>query len=363
MTKIGTVTFHRANNFGAVLQAYALKHYLLSLGHECDVLDYRCKEIESKYHKKINFSRPTKVIKQVIQGIVDKTRYRKFDEFRSKYIKPCVCHENISSNDYDLVIVGSDQVWNMNLTNNDTGYLLDFVRTNKVSYAASFGVSDITEQQKEVFKIYLQDFSYISVRESQGVELVKEMVDKQASIVVDPVYLLSVNEWKNIFSLKHFSDRYIFVYLFGYTLESCEFINILKKKTGMKVYVYDNNIRASISADRYYHILSPTEWLEMIYNSSYVVTNSFHCTAFAMIFRRPFFEMPEANATKTGSRIQNLLEISGLQDVVLSQNLEKVEEIDINWEGVEGKLERYIADSKQFINRVIEKTNMKRISV
>ena len=352
MKRIGTVTFHNANNYGAVLQAYALKRYICNMGYNCDVLDYRSLTIEARYHKKVASGGFVKKVRVAIQNAVDQRRYSRFASFRKEYIEPYVySNEELSS--FDTVIVGSDQVWNLNLTQNDTGYFLDFVPGNKISYAASFGVSTLTETQSDFCRQYLQEFSNIAVREPQGLELVYRITGQKADVVVDPVFLLTKGDWIEHLQLRKREKKYILVYLFGYTDDSRKFIRQLKLKTGLDVYVIDGNICPAVYGDKFFRTLNPVRWVELIMNAEYVITNSFHCSAFSIIFERKFFEMPAANGMKTGSRITNLLEISGLSHQAVDYHLPAEMNEDVDWDEVRVKMTPYIEKSKQFLRNVL----------
>lgn len=352
MKRIGTVTFHKANNYGAVLQTYALKQYLCSVGFSCDVLDYRSKTIEGRYKNLKIMGSPKKMFRSFLQNHINSRRYSKFDRFRNQYIHAYQYNEKDLKN-FDAVICGSDQIWNLNLTKNDSGFFLDFVPGKRISYAASFGVANLTDSQCAFCAKYLSTFSSIAVREPQGAELVSKISGKKADVVVDPVFLLNKNEWIAHFNLKENKKKYILVYLFNYTKDSCAFVERLKQKTGMDVYIIDGNIRPAIRGGRYFHTLAPVEWVSMIMNASYVVTNSFHCTAFSILFERTFFEMPAANEMNTGSRITNLLDLCGLSDGICDISLEEPTLKQINWQKVRKNLVTEILNSKAFLNKAL----------
>jgi len=202
--KIGILTFHRVYNYGAVLQSYALQKVIKQLGYDVEIIDYWCDYIYRPYSIE-NFK--TKSCTDYIMGICGRIIYN----FRKKKTKrfqksiqysPKVNQNNIKAlNDrYDLFLVGSDQVWNYPLTNFDTTYLLDFITDNnkKVSYAASFGVKTIDDKYKETYAKLLSEFSSISVRESTGVSIVRELINKDVPMVADPVILLTSDEWESL---------------------------------------------------------------------------------------------------------------------------------------------------------------------
>ncbi len=206
-TRVGIITFHRAINYGALLQTYALQTSVEKLGCECEVIDYHNERIERQY-KKITLMN-AKGVKDVAKFFLYATnqngKYDKFRSFASRYLHlspVCSSHDDLNkiSSGYDLLIAGSDQVWNYRLTDFDTAYFLSFEknRRKKNAYAASFGISEIPEEKIEDYRNLLNNYNEITVREKRGAELIKNLTGRDHGLALDPTLLLSKKEWDTI---------------------------------------------------------------------------------------------------------------------------------------------------------------------
>lgn len=317
------LTFQSAYNFGAVLQAYALQNYIEEEFGETKILNYQPKCIIESYNipslKKF-IKNPKHGIFKVIQAIVFKGKYKKIDEFREKfklteyYNEISIKNANIN---VDNCIVGSDQVWNYEIINNDGTFFLDFIKgANKISYAASFGNESIPLERQEWYKEQLNNINFISVREEMGAKIVKRLNERNAEVLIDPVFLLDANRWKEIIK-KNNKERYVLVYKITKEVKLLEFAKKLSKLTGLKIKYVPNDLKKMISGE-YYLNIGPSEWLDLIYNAEYVVTNSFHGTAFSIIFNKKFFVEAAQKANGTTSRIYNLLRMFDLEDREIS---------------------------------------------
>ena len=235
----------------------------------------------------------------------------------------------------DVFIVGSDQVWNYQITNYDTTYLLDFTEPKKrLSYAASFGVSKISETLKQTYSELLGDFKYITVREKQGAKLVKDLCDRDVPVVLDPTLLLNIQDWKEISDLVSISSKKIVVYTLSRSDLLMNIANELSRITSFDVAVINPrtiNLYDKTSA----YTSGPEEFINLFMNAEYILTNSFHGTAFAINFNKRFLvELPDGERGKLNSRIENLLEMLNLKDrYVDCLDLRKME-ADIDWEKV-----------------------------
>ena len=200
-----TLTFHQSDNYGAVLQAYALQTKIRKLGYSTQILNYFSEGVNF-WNKKITFKTDgynLRTFKSIIWQFLRRHKHANFDHFRSyleltePYFDTTISN---AGNIAGVYIVGSDQVWNCDCTFEDYHYFLDFVEDDfkKNSYAASFGYSSIPKKYVESCKKHLCRFNKITVREENGIDIVKRTCDLQATMVVDPVMLLSSEEWKNV---------------------------------------------------------------------------------------------------------------------------------------------------------------------
>lgn len=206
MKKVGIVTFHRALNYGAVLQSYALQKTVSSLGAECEIVDYICPKITADY-------KPFRIYKNDLlksfakSCVMVRRRAKRRDAFKSffnNYLvksKKSYTPQNIGElkNDYDLFISGSDQVWSPRCVGFDPAYFLTFADDKqKYSYAASFAVPTLPDEFIDEYKKRLNGFQKFSVREPSGEKLVKELTGRTAETHLDPTLLISADEWKKI---------------------------------------------------------------------------------------------------------------------------------------------------------------------
>lgn len=309
MMKCYINTFYEFNNYGTKLQNYALVSIL------------------SKYFDEVNtiylINRKKRIqilIKRffcIFPLITDKQKKWKnefikesvFYEFNKKLNYKYISLKDLKSEDMTNIysIVGSDQVWSPNhLANNMQDVELFFMNYNSVSrrfsYAPSFGVDDIPNEMKKIYENGLKNINNICVREEQGKKIIEKIIDKEALVVPDPVFLLSKNKWEEIFQNEVIEKDYIFVYFLG-NIEN-NLYNMLEKfsrETNKKIVYVTGNYY-----DKDNMVLSPNAFIEYISKASYVITDSFHSAAFSLIFQKPFqiFERLDVNQS---SRIKNLI--------------------------------------------------------
>lgn len=346
--KVGTITYHRAVNYGAVLQTFALQKVLDKLGVENEVIDYRADYIEWIY--KPFCMRNVKNIKdfmRVVGGANIKYRKKKcFFDFLEKNIKISQkkynkSNINKSNSEYSMFLTGSDQVFNLECSNYDNAYFLDFVEdiNKKNSYAASFGFDKAPEKDVEKYKELLSSFNNIAVREKQGVEIVKDIVNKEAIETLDPTLLLSADEWKSIIKKPKVKEEgYILVYAMAPSKRLIEFADKLSKMTGKEIlFIKDSLTREGQNVlkgnIKYLKDVGPDEFIELFSKAEYVITNSFHGTVFSINFNKKFFMELLAPEWNVNSRLENILDMLDLrkrQIVDLNVNLEEIDYEKVN---------------------------------
>ncbi|MBP3308783.1 MAG: polysaccharide pyruvyl transferase family protein [Clostridia bacterium] len=359
--RIGIITFHRALNYGALLQAYALREALKACGAETSVIDYRNPIIENMYSYPSLFQRKglKSKMKYILQGGAEKRRRSKFEFFRKQFL-------NLGDNDYytgediskslehfDKFITGSDQVWNYDAHNFDKNYLLSFVgdKKKKFSYAASFGVSQLPEKYMEDYKAHLSDFSACSVREEQGLDILNELGITSGRVDVDPTMLLTKNDWISNFKISEKSGKYIFVYYFELTNTMKEYIERLATNTGCSVVLVGNPIKSPLKCKcKFLRTADPVEFISALANSTYVVTNSFHGTALSIILNKTFYVELLKKQSKVNSRIENILKLFSLEDRIISDSLN---DFQINWEEVNDKMAKMRKISLAYLGEIV----------
>lgn len=354
--KIGILTYHQAENFGAIVQAYALLTYLNSQGHDAEIIDYRCRAIEVHYHifnPAILLSRKNVRLSLMeylnrFKNITDrKVRKRKFADFIQKYIpiSPALYHIKSPLN-YDTVIVGSDQVWNFYLNKgSENVYLLDFPfneHTQKLSYAASSERNGLNRIQPETLKRCLNSFERISVRESFLKTELANYTDKPINVCLDPTFLLRKEDYMKLVH-KPLDEKYILVY---HMTPMPEYIPAIEK-------IAEENHCGIIELYGGYHtgdkkrIVSdwgPIDVLGLICHAQMVFTTSSHGLALSLILKKNVWVINKGD----NFRQQNLLSIAGLSHRLL-KGMDNYSQQDIDYDKVTTKLQPVIELSKLFL--------------
>ena len=304
--KIGILTFHDADNLGAVLQAYALKSVIENeFGVSAQIINYKCKKISevNLFKKGMGIKG---LLKSVPMSVYYKIKHNGFEKFRKERLdcsgKAFHRHNIKEIQDlYDAFITGSDQVWNPECSDADSTYVLDFVsdKFKKYSYAASIGNYNITKSDSEWINS-IAECNGISVREQSAEKMLKNVGIDNALVHCDPVMLLSNEQWKEIMEKPIIKQKYILVYLVLPDVNVMKQANEYAEKHNCKII---NNKR---SIEFILHN-SPDEFLSWIYNADYIFTNSFHGTAFSLIFNKPVFADIEMQDGSVNHRVADLL--------------------------------------------------------
>lgn len=337
MKKITAVTFHRAQNFGSVLQTYALSKTVSNIKDDVlyQVLDISSdaqKELYSHYKKVKGFNDLVKNAVIFLNSKKIRLREDKFKAFLENFL-------NLTNDtEADYFISGSDQIWNVRAKDFADFYFLDFTKnTKKVSYAASFGPLKIdwNKYDKEKYISFLNDYSAISVREEGSRENVEFLTGKSCDIHVDPTLLLSADEWRKIQSDANYKNgKYILLYCLEPSKKQLRIAKAISKNIGLPIVVlrYNNkNDMFNTFVKRY--DAGPQDFLSYIDNAALVLTSSFHGTAFSLIYGKPFYVLDNGDDNrissilkKTGTMDRNIEEISEIKKVnFLSPNMEKIE--------------------------------------
>lgn len=360
--RIAILTFHNTTNYGAMLQTFALQQYIKKKYGNATILNYENNTL-TLIHRKQKFLQKRTLKQWVLYCLLATHTNRKVSSFHEFSLNTLTQSEKVynkstikQSNDlFDIFIVGSDQVWNNDITKNDMTYLLDFVEEGKVisSYAASFGKESIPAELQEIYKHLLARFSLISVREKQGAKLVKSLVDKPVEVVLDPIFLLSKDEWSSIAVRPSFlPSKYILLYVFGRPRTLFEAARKIAKKTGYKIIILGTDYRKQFGF-HYVGGVSPERFLSYFLHASYVLTNSFHGTAFSINFNKQFFIEMLPNNSVVNSRLCNILGIFNLED----REIGKMKSLDIQNEVDFGKVNEIISKEKtkscNYIQKII----------
>lgn len=338
--KIGVLTFHKVINYGAALQAYALASRIKLEGYNCEIIDYRNKILEDKntlrkFSKIKSISRILYDIFELPFWVIRKKRFEKFMGLVPHSHRTNSIDDKFSESYYKL-FVGSDQVWNYKITGFDKNYLFCNLSDNKKknSYAASFGVENIPSELVEEYRVNLSKFNNIAVREKTGVDLINKICEEEVIEVVDPTLLLTKEQWQSLTSKRLIKEDYILIYQLAYSENLIRFAKQLAAETRMKIVTINGNPRQPINA-QYILTAGPIEWLNLMENAKYVVTNSFHGVAFSINLNKEFFVDLLDEKFGVNSRINNILSSFKLENRKIKSNrsltqFEKIDFKDVN---------------------------------
>lgn len=368
--KIKTLTTYDVYNYGASLQAYALQRYLTMQGHDVEIIRYQPDYLSRKYdYKWVNpesrMSRYilTRVVYRTLKFLQRQTtigRKRQFDYFNHQILvetnKLYKTYEDLRDNppEADLFIVGSDQIWNVFYdAGRDPAFYLDFVRKGlKASYAASFSYLNIDEGNKIRISKSLQTFDAVSVREFHGLEILKDM-GVEGEWVMDPVFLLSIDEWKKLMTNFVKTEPYMLIYDFEGNEALKSFAKDYAKKHGLKLYAIVDTYPLSY-VHRNFKKAGPQDFITLIYNCDAFISNSFHGTAFSILFEKPVFVF-NRHRHKVNSRMESLLNLFGLGDCLIDddESAEKALEYVFNYQSIGSTLAAERRKSIKFLDKIL----------
>lgn len=320
--KIGILTFHSSNNFGALLQAYALKEAVKRMGKDVEVLNYRQPYLVNQRKIVVIDTKSVLALLKSILFTISHLPKRivniKFARFRKKHLNlsKTIFNHATKIKGYDTYIAGSDQVWNTRITKGDLAYFLPFcsAQQGKIAYAASIGEDTVTDEHRAILKSNINNFNHISVREESAVEVLQEFTDKKIWHVLDPVLLLDHKAWSQLARSRTEKEKYLLIYRVFEDEEVYKVARIVAKKLNMQVR-YINNYRE----DKYDFIserrVGPREFIGLFQHAAFVVTNSFHGTAFSIVFNKDFITVPPKGRR---GRIDSLLQLLNLEHRLVS---------------------------------------------
>lgn len=364
--KIATLTFHASHNYGSVLQAYALSKKLELMGHNVEIINLRSQEQKRAYE--IIPEGPFNTQKAFKYAIYPKLK-RRFDEYE-RFIN-CVLpitKREYSSTDalkydnpkYDAFICGGDQIWNPACQDFQTAYYLQFLPENdssiRISYAPSFGRAEFDDSDMENFGKWIKVFDHISVREQSGAEILKKVTDKPVKVVCDPVLLLEREQWEKLAVKPKYTKPYILTYFLSNNHGDRSLLSWIKEKTGYEVVMLNEFIRDYVKPYHKAIDASPEEFVGLFLNASFVYTNSFHGTAFATLFNKPFFTAVAADKNaenNNDSRKIDFLKKMGLENRIVTGIPEK-EDTKMDFSAANKKLKEFRKESLEYLEKALK---------
>ena len=347
--KIGIITFYNCDNYGAELQAYALQKKLSLLGYKVELLNMEKENhrtsfrtmfsaIKNRFRQYgfIGGVKSTYVLikskalgKKAYQANIDraKAKHQIFRDFFENYTVHSDTYytldelRNAKKLPYDVIIAGSDQIWNYMQTDYLDVFFMMFANNwgaKKISYAASFSVSSIPSSMKLMYQKYLNNVNKISVSEIDAVDIVKKCCGRNAELVLDPTLLINRQEWVDWVSNQnyyHKNKKYVVIYTLSGSLYIYNLAKSIAKSFGCADVLNIKNGYLRVRGDEgitHLYDVGPREFVALFSNASYVITDSFHGTAFSINFNIPFTTLlnPVSNMNSRALSILKLTDLS-----------------------------------------------------
>lgn len=365
MTKIGILTYHTGFNYGASLQAYALQTTIKKYNEDCEIINF---ETERFLASREMFSRKPKRLKEVIKIMTRipyysklNTRQKLFDRYTQDCLKISELYRTEDevinhAGDYECIVCGSDQIWNLDESDAPTAnpiFFLNFPKLQRrVSYAASFGKwVKKAPNHEDVFLPWLKQFDMISVRETSGVEYLKSRgID--CELVLDPTLLLDAEEYDKICKERLIKEKYILLFSWNCNADVIEAAKKVSRQMKLPVINIVPPPRAMFKGIKRKLDVGPLEFLSMIKNAEFVVTNSFHGTAFATIYSKPYVSI---HTGTPDPRMASLLSQLGLADHLIRSKEINVDNIlNTDFSLVKEKMQHLRQSSIEYLKKAIE---------
>lgn len=358
MKKVGIITFNRSYNHGAVLQAFALRKAIESLGYEAYVVDYTLTSDYAIYNPSIFSAGLLNFPIKALMYNRNKKRAEAFESFRKLYLNLTSEHFfdgddlSILNKDFDIFVAGSDQIWNLRFIGIVKDFFLNFSDDSKVkiAYAPSIGDSyEETKQNAAILNNYLKTFSAISIREQKGALILSEIIGHEVPVVLDPTLLIDSRIYANLAAPIH-SGKFIFAYFVGKANADCVKEIARKKRLKVKYQAASILFHAENTIQD-----GPLGFLGYIASAEYVITSSFHGTIFSILFKKKFCV---CNLSENDERVRSLLTKLNLTSRIYHDGFDIDEDIDYN------KVQKILAEERlhslNFLRMGLESHKLKR---
>lgn len=329
--KVEVITLHRTVNYGSVLQAYATQYVLEKLGYQVEFIDYyperlhmlgMLKRIKNK-SERLSKSLFLRTIARMLILPSYIKRFAVFKRFVKKKLKMTdityLTEEQIEKNMpfADVYCTGSDQVWNVGWNEKfDSPFYLRFVPKDKkrIAYSASFGKAKLEDWEKNDTKVCLEKYDFIAMREKSGVEIVNNLGIKNAVQVLDPTLLLTKEEWTSLISDRYANRKYILMYNINHNRKLHEYAKKLSKLKNLPLIYISYNFHDGFNYGHLKCNIKVEDFLSLIAHAKYVLTDSFHCTAYSINFNK---DLLVAYPEKFSTRLVSIVELTGLTNRVI----------------------------------------------
>lgn len=328
MKKVGIITFHNSYNCGSMLESYAMQTILEKCNMKAEIVNFSSdgqKELYSVWFKNNSIRNIIKNIMLISvhsRLVKNNNKYEEFKNEHFKLSKEYKTSDKISEKDYSIVVAGSDQIWNITIKDSDDAYFLNWVKkARKVAYSPSFGAKNILQYSNNPQKYidYLNDFDALSIRENNGKKWLKELVNKDVEVLLDPTMLLDREDYDKIMANDvKIDDKYIFFYSPGFDSEICSYVKKIADKYNLKVITWSTKRYCTKRIKRFSFSLpeyeNPAMYLYLMKNAELVITTSYHGTIFSTIYRKKFITVKNGEMYGDDDRVITLLEQMNMMD-------------------------------------------------
>lgn len=391
MKKIAITTSVSICNYGTKLQALAMCEVFKKRGYQPLILEY------SETNKLSFFQNLKRNIGKVIKPLIFGRNYMLLSKYKMEYGKENEVFQSniltrylaIDANDnliphyrfigtktqlknyasrFDIVVTGSDQVWHPILNKSNLWFFtLNFASSGikKIAYAPSLGVDELSKDQANYFRPLIDNIDFISLREVSGVKAIQKITDKPVSLVLDPTLLIGRDLWDKLYSEEKTPQKesYCLCYLLGTNPKHREICELVASKMNLKILNFShfkayNESDEKLSGIRLYDV-SPLEFIGLIKNAKFVITDSFHCSVFSMMYHIPFMTLlrfQSCSSLSTNTRIYSMLQQFGLGNRILTdeENVDSILKSNIDFESVEQKLIEKRRDSNFYLDNALQ---------
>lgn len=336
MKKIGIMTFHNSYNCGSMLESYAIQTIVNKFSDNAEIINFSNVGQQKLYSVFFKNNSLKNILKNILI-LPHKNKIRinnlKYEEFKNqKFIlsKPYSNIDDLKDDDYETVIAGSDQIWNITIVDGDDAYFLPWVKNaRKVAYAPSFGAKNIMENTDDIekYKNMINDFDALSIREKNGSKWIRALCDREVEVLLDPTLLLEKKDYEKLeYKDLNTKDKYIFFYSPSFDRKICKYVKQIADKYNLKVITW--------SAKSYYIKMiksfgfelpdfeNPSMYLSLIKNAELILTTSYHGTIFSTIYRKKFIVIKNGGMYGTDDRVRTLLEQIQMEDRLIPYKFE-----------------------------------------
>lgn len=342
MKKASIITLQYIDNYGSVLQTFATQEIVKRYGYEGEVVNYTRENCSYDFQKKAALERyrsrkdflsfyPCSKLLQLRWSFIYKKRNKVFEKFRQNYLnltKEYTSLEELKSNPplADIYITGSDQVWNTEYNGGVLGeYFLEYApnHAKKIALSASMGIEEISDEEKEKIKNYVDDYCGISVRENSALRILEDVGYKNAVHVIDPTLMLTKDEWIKRLKLKCTESKHVLLYQLNENAEMVELATQIAKDNNLELLIISATCKRVNCNYKVVKNCSPQKFVELVYNAQYIITDSFHGTAFSFNFNKDVFVFypPRYN-----TRIKSFLKLLNEENRLIENR--------VNWKNV-----------------------------